>query len=85
MFYDQFMAFTPQERNEIAVKSGLSLGYINKHMYTSAGEPKFHFANAVAMDWASNGAIPFTEHTSGEVDWAYVLKRLQAAKRKGLI
>lgn len=84
-FYEQFMSFVPSEREDIAAAAGLSLGYINKHMYTHRGEPKFHFANAVALDKASNGALPFIEHTAGDVDWGHVLKRLQSARRRGLI
>ncbi len=84
-FYDQFMQFSVAERQQIATDAGLSLGYIQKHTYTSQHTPKFHLHNAVAMDIASEGALPFWEHTEGEVDWDYVLRRLRQAKRKGLI
>ena len=85
MFYDQLMQFAIPEREVIVQGAGLSLGYVHKHMYVSQGAPKFHFHNAVGMDRSSSGAIPFLEHTEGEVDWAYVLRRLRAARRLGVI
>ena len=84
-FYDQLMQFSPADRHEIANGAGLSLGYVLKHTYVSAREPKFHFHNAVAMDAASKGALPFIEHTEGNIDWDFVLRRLRAARRRGVI
>lgn len=84
-FKETFMSFTPAERQEIAEKAGTTIGYLNKHMYSSGGEPRFRLATAVNLDKASNGSLSLVDITEGEVDWNHVLKRLQAAKRKGLI
>ncbi len=84
-FYDQLMSFQVTERQAIANGAGLSLGYIHKHTYVSDRAPKFHFHNAVAMDASSKGVIPFIEHTEGDVDWGFVLKRLRSARRRGEI
>lgn len=82
-FYEVFMRYPVKERQRIADAAGLSLGYILKHTYVSGRQPKFHFANAVAMDKASGGVLSFLEHSEGEVDWEYVLQRLKQAKRQG--
>ena len=84
-FYDQWMQYSVAERERIAHEAGLTRGYIQKHLYASQREPKFHLHNAVAMDQASRGTIPFYQHTEGEIDWSYVLKRLKQAKRLGHI
>jgi hypothetical protein len=84
-FYQQLMQFSIPERQAIVDGAGLSLGYVHKHMYVSDGSPLFHFHNAVAMDQSSRGAIPFIEHTEGNVDWGFVLKRLRSARRRGAI
>lgn len=82
-FYDAFQDFTVEERRQIAQACGTTLGYLSKHMYTSGREPKFRFHNAVNLERASAGALPFWQHTEGDVDWTYVLRRLQRAKRRG--
>lgn len=84
-FYDQLMQFTTPERQSIANRAGLSLGYLLKHTYVSGRTPKFHFHNAVGMDASSKGVIPFWEHTEGTVNWGYALERLKHAKRRGVI
>ena len=61
----------------------MSLGYILKHTYVNNRDPKFHLHNAVALDKASGGALPFWQFTEGNLDWKYVLDRLKHAKRLG--
>jgi hypothetical protein len=82
-FYDRFFSFSPRERGEIAVRAGLSLQYLLKHIYVSRRAPRFHLHNAVALDRASSGALPFYEFTHGSVDWAYVHDRLREAAAAG--
>lgn len=82
-FKDKFFAFPVAKRAEIAQAAQLSLPYIHKHTYVCEGDPKFHFHNAVALDKASEGVLPFWEHTHGKVDWLHVLDRLRQAKRQG--
>lgn len=82
-FQDVFNGMPVRERRRIAETAGTTLGYLSKHMYTRAGEPKFKFHTAVALDKASDGTLPFWLHTEGAVDWAEVRRRLNTAKRKG--
>lgn len=82
-FYDQFMRLSVRQRTEIAESAGLSIGYVMKHTYVSDRAPKFHFHNAVAIDHASKGVISFIEHTTGDVDWDYVRRALNRAKKRG--
>lgn len=82
-FYDSFFSFSVSERSQIAKRSGLSLAYLLKHIYVNRKSPKFHLHNAVNLDRASGGALPFYQHTKGDVDWPYVLDRLREAKRRG--
>lgn len=84
-FYDQFMGLSVAEREAIVTASGLSLGYVQKHMYVSQHEPKFHFHNAVAMDAASRGILPFHQHTEGVVDWDHVRRSLNRAHLRGQV
>lgn len=82
-FYEAFFRLPIQERKRIADQSGMSLGYILKHTYVSERNPRFHLHNAVALDKASGGVLPFYNFTEGSVDWSYVLDRLKHAKRLG--
>lgn len=82
-FYEAFFRLPPPERQRVANEAGMSLGYILKHTYSSERDPKFHMHNAVALDRASKGALPFYKFTEGGVDWKYVLDRLKHAKRLG--
>ena len=82
-FQDNFMGLDVTERQGIAHEAGLSLAYLHKHMYVHDGEPKFQFDNAVHLDAASSGLLPFWEITEGTVDWGFVRRRLNAAHRKG--
>lgn len=82
-FKDRFMSLPVAQRREIAERAGMTIGYLNKHMYVSNGEPKFTMQNAVNLDAASNGALPFWENTEGDVDWDYVRRRLTTAHRNG--
>ena len=82
-FYDSFFRLPIPERRRVAEASGLSLGYILKHTYVNKRDPKFHLHNAVALDKASGGALPFWKFTEGDLDWRYVLDRLKHAKRLG--
>lgn len=84
-FYDQFMQHSSAERERIALEAGFSIGYVTKHMYSSARAPVFHFHNAVAMDQASGGTLPFYQHTSGSVDWDFVRRTLNTAHRRGVL
>lgn len=84
-FYDVFFSESMPERLRIAQAAGLSLPYIQKHTYTNEREPKFHFHNAVKMDWASNGKLCLIDITEGEIDWAFVLQRLKALQKDGRI
>ena len=75
------MEHSVADRTRIAQEAGLSLGYVQKHMYVSQHRPVFRFHNAVAMDKASNGALPFRQHTEtlhafDHIDWAYVRRSL---------
>jgi hypothetical protein len=82
-FYEAFFRLPIPERKRIADDSGMSLKYILKHIYVNERDPKFHMHNAVALDKASGGALPFYKYTEGGVDWSYVLDRLKHAKRLG--
>jgi hypothetical protein len=84
-FHVLFWAMSIAERQRIAREAGLSLPYLYKHTYVSNRDPKFHLCNAVALDKASGGRLPLYDLTAGDVDWRHVLRRLQSAKRKGLI
>ena len=84
-FHQQLMQFTVPERAEIAAYAGFTLNYLHKTTYANKGAPKFHFDNALALDVASKGALPFYQHTAGCIDWDLVRRRLNRAKRKGLI
>lgn len=82
-FYEEFFKLPITERQRIADESGMSLGYILKHTYVSDRNPRFHMHNAVALDKASGGVLPFYRFTEGDVDWSYILERLKHAKRRG--
>lgn len=82
-FYETFMDFPVAERQRIADEAGLSLPYIAKHMYVSGRDPKFHFANAVAMDKASNGSLSFLMTTEGVIDWGHVRRTTYRLWRVG--
>lgn len=86
-FYERFFKMPVPERKRIADESQLSLPYILKQVYTRGRNPMFRFHNAVALDRASKGELPFFMFSEGttEIDWDYVAKRLRQAKRKGLI
>ena len=84
-FYEQFMQYSVADRRQIALDAGLSIAYITKEMYAQDHSPKFHFHNAVAIDQATFGRIPFIQHTAGDIDWDYVRRSLNSAKRKGVI
>jgi hypothetical protein len=82
-FYESFFRLPPSERKRIASQSGMSLGYILKHTYVSQRDPRFHLHNAVSLDKASGGVLPFWKFTEGDLDWSYILDRLKHAKRLG--
>lgn len=84
-FYQQFMHYSVAERRQIAEEAGLSAAYVTKEMYASSSNPKFHFHNAVGLDKATRGGIPFIQHTAGTVDWDYVRRSLNRAHRQGVI
>ena len=86
-FHEQFMGLSAPERGRIVLAAGLSLGYVKKHIYASQYAPVFHFHNAVAMDKASGGVLPFIQHTTqtDEIDWAYVRRSLNRLNKVGFI
>lgn len=85
-FYEQFMGLAPEQRARVAQEAGMSMQYIIKRTYTQQHAPVFRFDNAVAMDKASGGKLPFIQHTSGEqIDWDYVRRSIASAQRKGTI
>ncbi len=82
-FYDTFLCYPVAERQRIATEAGMSLPYILKHTYSHQGRPKFRFQNAVELDKASKGQLPFIQLTEGAVDWDYVRRALNRAHRRG--
>lgn len=84
-FYERFFKMPMAERQRVAKDSKLSLPYILKQVYMKKRNPVFRFHNAVALDRASKGELPFYQFAEGsqEVDWEYVAKRLRQARRKG--
>ena len=86
-FYEQFMGLSVGERERIASEAGLSLAYILKHIYVSERNPKFHFHNAVEIDLASGGALPFMQHTThaDTLPWGYIRRTLNRQRKQGAI
>lgn len=82
-FYEAFFRLPLAERKRIAAEAKMSLRYILKHTYVSERNPVFKLQNAVALDKASGGGIPFYKYAEGDIDWGYVLDRLKHAKRIG--
>lgn len=84
-FYDTFFSEPMAERQRIADAAGLSLAYVQKHTYVQNREPRFHFHNSIGLDRASEGRLCFLDTTEGEIDWPYVLARLQALRKAGRV
>jgi len=86
-FYERFFKMSVPERQRVADASRLSLPYILKQVYMKGRNPVFRFHNAVALDRASKGELPFYmfSECSKDVDWEYVAKRLRQARRKGAL